>query len=575
MADDARGAADGAAGCYHGHRRRWWKEAVVYHVWPRSFMDADGDGIGDLRGIIQRLDHVAALGVDALWISPHYDSPNVDNGYDVRDYRAVMAEFGTMADFDALVAAAKARGLRLLVDLVANHSSAEHAWFVESRRSRENPYRDYYIWHPGRAGGPPNDWRSFFGGSAWSWDDVTAEYYLHLFAPEQPDLNWENPQVRREIYEIMRFWLDKGVDGFRMDVIPFISKDRSFADYPPEHRARPHYHHAAGPRLHAFLQEMGREVLAPYGAVSIGEALGVTPEQARLLVDERHGELDMLIHFDALLVDRGEGWRWRPSSLPDLKAVFTRLEAALDHHCWRTVCLSNHDMPRLVSHFGDDSPAWRVRSAQVLATLLLTVKGTPLVYQGDEIGMTNYPFADIAEFEDVEALGAWRVSVEEGDVPPQEFLAHMRRTSRDNARTPVQWDDGPNGGFTTGTPWFPVNPNVAEIDARADRAAPASVFRHYAAVIALRKHALALVYGDFTDLDPAHRRLFVYTRRAGDEGYLIVLNLSGDEVGYDLPATARPGAFVLGNLAPPADAGARLTLAPWEARIYRLAGEPG
>lgn len=562
-------AAHAPAVC-HGHRRRWWKEAVVYHIWPRSFMDADGDGIGDLQGIIQRLDHIAALGVDAIWISPHYDSPNVDNGYDVRDYRSVMAEFGTMADFDDLVASAHARGLRLLVDLVANHSSDQHAWFVESRKSKASAYRDYYIWHPGRDGAPPNDWRSFFGGSAWSWDELSGEYYLHLFSPEQPDLNWENPAVRREIFDLMHFWLDKGVDGFRMDVIPFISKDQSFADYPPEYRAEPHYHHAAGPRLHDFLKEMRREVLDPRDAVSIGEALGVTTRQAALLVDERRGELDMLIHFDALLVDRGEGWRCKPWTLPDLKAVFAEQDAALDHHCWRTVCLSNHDMPRLVSHFGDDDPAYRVRSAQALATMLLTLKGTPLIYMGDEIGMTNYPFTAIDQFEDVEARGAWRVAVEEGDVPPEEFLAHMRRTSRDNARTPVQWDDGPAGGFTSGTPWFVVHPNAADVNVRRDRTAPASVFRHYAALIALRKDALALVYGDFTDLEPTHPALYVYSRRTRDDGYLVVLNLSREEVVYEVPEAVRPRAFVLGNLEAPAADDAPLRLAPWEGRIYRL-----
>jgi len=557
----------------NGHRRRWWKEAVVYHVWPRSFMDGNGDGIGDLQGLISRLDHIAELGVDLIWISPHYDSPNVDNGYDVRDYRAVMREFGTMADFEALLAAVRALGLRLIVDLVVNHTSDEHAWFVASRQSRDNPYRDYYLWHPGRDGGPPNDWRSFFSGSAWTWDEATGEYYLHLFSEKQPDLNWETPAVRREVFELMRFWLDKGVDGFRMDVIPFISKDQSFADYPAEHRAYPEYFHTAGPRLHDFLKEMRREVLERYDAVAIGEAYGVTFEQASLLTDERRGELDMLIHFDALRIDR-DGWRWRPWALPELKAVFARQDAEMDRHTWRTICLSNHDMPRLVSHFGDDGDAYRKRSAKLLATLLLTLKGTPFVYQGDEIGMTNFPFTGIADFEDIEARNAWRAEVETGEVSPAEFLAHLLKTSRDHARTPVQWDGTATGGFTTGRPWFAVNPNVEQVNAARDREGPDPIFRHYAALIALRKSALPLVYGDFVDLEPDHPTLYAYTRAIGADGYLVVLNFSREEVRWRPPADAAPGALVLTNLAPTDGDDARagdgtIALRAWEARIYR------
>jgi len=552
----------------NGHRRAWWKEAVVYQVWPRSFMDANGDGIGDLRGIIERLDHIAELGVDAVWLSPHYDSPNADNGYDVRDYRAVMAEFGTMADFEALVAALKARGLRLIVDLVVNHSSDEHAWFVEARKSRDNPYRHYYIWHPGRDGRPPNDWRSFFSGSAWTWDDATGEYYLHLFSAKQPDLNWENAAVRAEVYEVMRFWLDKGVDGFRMDVIAFISKDRSFPDYPPGHRRAPEYYHAGGPRLHEHLQEMRRAVLAPSDAVAVGEALGITLEQASALVDERRGELDMLIHFDAVRVGRAEGWRWRPWTLPELKAVFSRQDAAMDRNTWRTLCLSNHDNPRLVSHFGDDDEAFRVPSATLLATMLMTLKGTPFVYQGDEIGMTNAPFTDIADFDDIEAENAWAAEVESGQVGAEEFLAHVRKTSRDHARTPMAWAPGPGAGFTTGTPWFALNPNHDRVNAQTDRTAPTSVYAHYARLIALRKAEPALIYGDFSDLEPDHPRLYVYTRTTPGAGFLVVLNFAREPTAYRPMASL--GRLVLGNRGEPDEAGPALALRPWEARLYRL-----
>jgi oligo-1,6-glucosidase len=550
----------------NGHARQWWKEAVVYQVWPRSFQDSNGDGIGDLPGVLARLDHIAGLGVDVLWLSPHFDSPNVDNGYDIRDYRRVMAEFGTMADFDALLAAVKARGMRLILDLVVNHTSDEHAWFAESRASADNPRRDYYIWRPGRDGGPPNDWRSFFSGSAWKQDPATGEWYMHLFAEGQPDLNWENPEVRREVQDLVRFWLDKGVDGFRMDVIPFISKDPGFPDYPPEHRARPEFYHADGPRLHEHLVELRREVLAPYGAVTVGEAFGVTFDQACLLTDDRRGELDMLIHFDAVRIDRGEGWRWRDWTLPEWKAVFARQDAAMGPETWRTICLSNHDNPRLVSHFGDDAEPWRIPSAKLLATLLMTQKGTPFVYQGDEIGMTNVSFADIGQFDDIEARNAWRDEVATGRVPAETFLWHMNRTGRDHARTPMQWDGGANGGFTAGRPWFAPHPDAAWLNAAA-QAGSGSIYAHYARLIALRHATPALVYGDYADLAPDHLTLFAYTRRTAEGGALVLLNFSREEVALDLPDGLVPGEVLIGNLDPSPDP---RRLRGWEARVHRI-----
>ena len=455
--------------------RRWWKEAVVYQIYPRSFMDSNGDGIGDLPGIISRLDYIRDLGVDVIWLSPHFDSPNADNGYDIRDYRKVMSEFGTMADFDALLAGIKERGMRLIIDLVVNHTSDEHQWFVESRRAKHNPYRDYYIWHPGRDGEAPNDWRSFFSGSAWKHDAGSGEYYMHLFADKQPDLNWENPSVREDVYDIMRFWLDKGIDGFRMDVIPLISKDQAFSNYPEEHRADPAYFHGSGPRLHEFLQEMNHEVLSRYDVMTVGEALGVTPEQTPLLVDERRGELNMIFNFDAVRIDRGETWRWKPWTLPDLKAIYGRLDRALDHHSWHTAFLSNHDNPRLVSRFGEDQEPWRIPSAKLLATMLLTLKGTPFIYQGDELGMTNYPFRAIEDYDDLEVRSAWKADVLNGKVTADEFLTDMLKTSRDHSRTPMQWDETANGGFTSAArPWFAVNPNSSVINARQARLIPLS-----------------------------------------------------------------------------------------------------
>lgn len=554
----------------NGYVRRWWKEAVVYQIYPRSFMDSDGDGIGDLKGIIARLDHVRDLGVDVIWLSPHYDSPNVDNGYDIRDYRKVMPEFGDMADFDALLAGIKARGMRLIVDLVANHTSDQHAWFMESRKSRSNPYRDYYISHPGRDGGPPNDWVSFFSGSAWTRDAATGDYYLHLFAEQQPDLNWDNPAVRHAIHDIMRFWLDKGVDGFRMDVIPFISKDQTFPDYVEEHKTKPQHVHADGPRLHDYLQEMNREVLRHHDIMTVGEAFGVTLEQTPLLVDERRGELDMIFHFDAIRLDRAESWRWRPWTLPELKAIYAAHDRALDVHCWHTVFLSSHDAPRLVSHFGDDEEPFREASAKLLATMLLTLKGTPFIYQGDELGMTNHPFASIEQLDDIEARNVWRQDVLSGRASADEFMASLRKTSRDHSRTPMQWDDGPNAGFTTGKPWFVVNPNHDRINARQAVADPGSIYHHYARLIALRREALSLIYGDYADLDPEHPQIFAYTRRLGDEAHLVVLNFSREEVAWRLPEGMAAGELASSNFAGAAGGGIRLVLRPWEARIYRL-----
>jgi len=536
----------------NGYKRRWWKEAVVYQIYPRSFYDSNGDGMGDLRGVIEKLDHIKGLGVDVIWLSPHFDSPNADNGYDIRDYRQVGAEFGTMQDFDDLLAAVHAAGMRLIIDLVVNHTSDEHRWFVESRKGPDNPYRDYYIWHEGDA--PPNDWTSIFGGPAWQRDG--SAWYLHLFHDKQPDLNWDNPAVRHEVHDLMRFWLDKGVDGFRMDVIPFISKDKSFPNLPPELKNRPQYVYTQGPHVHDYLQEMRREVLSAYDTMSVGEAFGVTLKQTPDFIDERRGELDMAFQFAAVEVDRDEDGHWRPWTLPELKAVFARQNAAFDKHCWAAIFLSNHDNPRLVSRYGDDSPQWRVRSAQVLATLLLTQKGTPFIYQGDEIGLTNLRFTSPDQFNDVWSKNGWRDQVETGKMTPAAFLAEQNHLSRDHARAPIPWTA--QGGFTTASaPWFALHPDFHAINA----ASQGEIFRYYERLIALRHKELTLIYGDYNDLAPEHQHLFAFERRIGNEGFRIVLNFS------DQPVTT---SLLHGELLVCNDTSASPVLRGWEARIYRL-----
>jgi oligo-1,6-glucosidase len=548
----------------NGYRRKWWKEAVFYQIYPRSFQDSNGDGIGDLAGITSRLDYVKALGVDAIWLSPHFKSPNADNGYDISDYRDIMT------DFDRMLAGIKARGMRLILDLVVNHSSDEHRWFQESRKSRSNPYRDYYIWQPGKNGGPPNNMRSFFGGSAWQQDGPDGDWYLHLFAKKQPDLNWDNPKLRAEVYALMRFWLDKGVDGFRMDVIPFISKQPGLPDLTPEQLRAPDELYASGPHLHEYIQEMHHEALAPYDVVTVGEAAGTPLAKAPLLIDDRRGELNLIFQFDISRIGR-DNRRQNPWTLTEWKALWDRAGGVTDRHLWNTVFLSNHDNPRIVNAFGDASPKYRMPSAKLLAMLLLTQKGTPFLYQGDEIGMTNYPFTAIDQFDDVEVKGNYASQVLTGKVPAAEYLTMLRRTGRDNARTPMQWTAGPDAGFSSAAQtWLPVNPNHDTINVAAEDKDPRSILTFYRRLLAFRRGNLPLIYGDYADCDPGHPAVFAYRRTIEDRGHLVVLNMSSDAISYGLPAGVRPGPLVLGNLGDAPTAGRHLTLRPWEARIYRL-----
>jgi oligo-1,6-glucosidase len=565
-----------------GEQAAWWTSAVVYQVYPRSFMDSDGDGIGDLGGVLQRLDHLADLGVDVLWLSPVYPSPQADNGYDISDYTDIDPLFGDLATFDRLVAELHARGIRLLMDLVVNHTSDQHPWFQESRASRTSEKRDWYWWRPprpgmavGAPGAEPTNWQSFFSGPTWELDQASGEYFLHLFDRRQPDLNWENPQVRQAVYEMMRWWLDRGVDGFRMDVINMISKDvgpdGSLRDGPPLPGSAwgdGSASYLCGPRIHEFLQEMHREVFAGRAGsfLTVGEMPGVTVEQARLFTDPARAEVDMVFQFEHVGLDHGTSkWDVHPLRMRDLKASFGRWQAGLAEVGWNSLYWDNHDQPRAVSRFGDDSPRYRRDSATCLATLLHLHRGTPYVYQGEELGMANSPFTSLEQFRDVESLNHSVQAVSAG-ADATDVLAALRTMSRDNARTPVQWDASPNAGFTTGTPWLAVNPDSVQWNAEAQRGDPTSVYAHHQRLIALRHSSAVVAVGDFAMLLPEHDDVYAFTRSLDGETLLVVCNLSA--TAHDLAGLlpeAVGAELVLGNLPGPGT-----TLRPWEARVLRL-----
>ncbi|WP_174842709.1 glycoside hydrolase family 13 protein [Spirosoma rhododendri] len=548
----------------------WWKEAVVYQIYPRSFNDSNGDGIGDLPGIIDKLDYIQSLGVDVIWLNPIYGSPNDDNGYDISDYQAIMAEFGSMADFDRLLTGLHERGIKLVMDLVVNHSSDEHIWFVESRKSRDNPYRDYYHWWPAENGKPAPRW-SFFDkdGDAWKYDETTNAYYLHYFSEKQPDLNWEHEPLRRAIYDMMHFWFQKGIDGFRMDVITFISKDTTFPPIPDRYQGKMwDYFYASGPRLHEYLQEMNREVLSKYDVMTVAEGPGTSTETILDLVAEDRHELNMAYHFDIAylgLLPRKmispTGW-----NLVEFKAIQSRWDAVFAERGWGTIYLGNHDQPRMVSRWGNDSPAWRELSSKMLTTFILSMRGTPYYYQGDELGMSNIRFDRIEDYRDLETIG-WHglVQREGGDLT--QFIESHKVTARDNGRTPMQWDNSANAGFTTGTPWLSVNPNYPTVNVATEEADPASCLHYFRKMVRLRRENDVLIYGQYALLDAANPQVYAYTRTWEGRRLLVLLNFSAEPATATIDLDLSRATVLIGNY--PSNTPST-EFRPYEAVIYDL-----
>ena len=512
--------------------RKWWKEAVVYQIYPRSFKDSNGDGIGDLRGVIEKLDYLKELGVDVVWMSPFYKSPNDDNGYDISDYRDIMDEFGTLDDFREMLDGMHKRGIKLVIDLVTNHSSDEHKWFQESRKSKDNPYRDYYYWRDGKDGKEPNNWISCFSGPAWEYDETTGQYYLHLFSKKQPDLNWENPKVRNEVYDMMKYWLDMGCDGFRMDVVSYYSKVPGL----PDSKTRGSQENFLdGPRMHEFLQEMNREVLSKYDIMTVGETPDVSVEQACRYAGNDGKELNMVFQFEQNLLDYDTGkFTHRAVPLTELKACFSKWQTALEGKAWNSLYWTNHDQPRTVSRRGNDT-IYRVESQKMLYTMLMTMQGTPYIYQGEEIGMTNTVFDSIDEYDDVEIKNYWKETVIDGGADPVKALENIQYHARDNARTPIQWDDSENAGFTTGKPWLKINPNYKEINVKSALADENSIFRYMQKLIRFRKENLIAVYGDFKEYEPENESLYIYERNLDGQKLFVILNFTDKEIPFTLP----------------------------------------
>lgn len=546
--------------------KTWWKEAVVYQVYWRSFYDTDGDGFGDLEGVIRKLDYIRELGVDIIWLNPVFESPDLDNGYDISDYEKIMPKAGSMETWERLLAEVHARGMKLIMDLVVNHTSDRHPWFLESKSSRDNPKRDWYIWRDGSPGKPPNNWRSYFSPSAWEWDESTGQYYFHSFAPEQPDLNWANEEVRQEIYRMMRFWLDKGIDGFRLDAIALLAKPREFADAERPEDIR-YLTNQAG--VHDYLQEMNEQVLRHYDIVTVGETAFVSPEEGLKYVGEDRGELNMLFHFE--VCDEMPSW-----DMKRFKEIQRRWYKGLWGRGSNSQFLNNHDHTRQVTRFGNDGP-YRVESAKLLATLLHTLPGIPYIYQGEEIGMTGVRFDSIEQYDDIAMKNRYAEEVA-GGRDAAEVLRSLQPLSRDNSRTPMQWDDSPNAGFTAGTPWIRVNPNYTELNAERDRSRPDSIYRYYQKLIGLRKSHEVLAYGEFEELPEwmDSDRLYVYTRSLGDTRWLIVLNHSDEKTSLAWPSVygGVSRSLLLSNYpkgsADEADEADLLELNPHEARIYEL-----
>lgn len=553
--------------------KAWWKEAVVYQIYPRSFMDSNGDGIGDLNGITEKLEYLKELGIDVIWLSPVYQSPNDDNGYDISDYQAIMEEFGTMEDYDRMLARAHELGIKIMMDLVVNHTSDEHAWFVESRKSVDNPYRDFYIWRKGKDGKEPNNWGSCFSGSAWKYDPQTDMYFLHLFSKKQPDLNWDNPKVRDRVFDMMNWWCEKGIDGFRMDVISLISKPEGLPDGIPGETGYADSGCANGPHVHEYLKEMNRKVLSHYDLITVGEAAGVTLEEAKRYANADGSELNMVFQFEHMgsgpeADNRYGKWDSHKMPLPVWKKILSRWQTGLEGKAWNSLFLSNHDQPRSVSWFGNDSEQYREISAKMLGTCLHMMQGTPYVYQGEELGMCNAYFDQLEDYRDIESLNAYKELTETCGVSHEEMMGYLKRISRDNARTPMQWDDSANAGFTTGTPWIKVNSNYKTVNAKQQTNDPDSVFSYYKELIRLRHENEIIVYGDYELLEPQNEELFIYTRSWNNEQLMVLCNFTEKDIVIPAAVTAQIPADAqilisnyVGNL--------ESVLHPYEARVYR------
>ena len=553
--------------------KKWWKESVVYQVYPRSFCDSNGDGIGDLNGITSKLDYLKELGIDVIWLSPVYQSPNDDGGYDISDYQAIMDEFGTMEDFDRLLAAAHERGIKIVMDLVVNHSSDEHKWFIESRKSVDNPYRDYYIWRPAKEDGSlPNNWGSCFSGPAWEYDKTTDMYYLHLFSKKQPDLNWENPVVRQEVYDMMNWWLEKGVDGFRMDVISLISKAPGLPDYEPESTGYAAYNAGAnGPRVHEFLQEMREKALNNANTMTVGECAGVTLEEAKKYARNDGKELNMVFQFEHMEADFDEKtgkWTTKKLDLRVLKEILTRWQKGLDDIAWNSLYWENHDQPRSVSRFGNDSDQYREISAKMLATCVHMMQGTPYVYQGEELGMTNCPFNKLENLRDLESINAYHELTEQGKISEEDMIAAINYKGRDNARTPMQWDDSAYAGFSTAEPWIMVNPNYTKINAKDQVSREDSVFKYYQKLIRLRHNSDLIVYGTYDLILADDKDIYAYTRTLGDEKLIVYCNFSENTREVELPEEFTNGKIFISNY-DDAAVNEKITLRPYEAIVIQ------
>ena len=554
--------------------KAWWKEAVVYQIYPRSFMDSNGDGIGDINGITEKLEYLQELGIDVIWLSPVYQSPNDDNGYDISDYQAIMTEFGTMEDFDRMLSRAHELGIKIMMDLVVNHTSDEHAWFVESKKSVDNPYRDFYIWRKGKEDeSEPNNWGSCFSGSAWKYDPQTDMYFLHLFSKKQPDLNWDNPDVREHVFDMMNWWCEKGIDGFRMDVISLISKPEGLPDGVPGENGYADSGCANGPHVHEYLKEMNKKVLSHYNLITVGEASGVTLEEAKKYASADGSELNMVFQFEHV----GSGpegnnrfgkWDSHKMSLPVWKKILSKWQTGLEGKAWNSLFLANHDQPRSVSWFGNDSAEYREISAKMLATCLHMMQGTPYVYQGEELGMCNAYFDKLEDYRDIESLNAYKELTETCGVSHEEMMGYLKRISRDNARTPMQWDDSANAGFTTGTPWIKVNSNYKTVNAKQQTTDPDSVFSYYKELIRLRHENDIIVYGEYELLEPQNEELFIYTRTWNNEQLMVLCNFTDKDVVIPAAVMAQIPADAqilisnhVGNL--------EAVLRPYEARVYR------